>query len=146
MSETRPNTQQCQINASCSFMPSSHRPIRLDKTVEFRHVERCELSRRQSATVCGDLERSGQFVVHRIVPYWLRCCIRGLHGNVHGGNFAGNPPEWVLREYRGDGIMKCLRPKYCMRNMCFFVFLVVFSLCLQCFDAVGWAAGRASGL
>jgi len=22
----------------------------------------------------------------------------------------------------------------------------VFSLCLQCFDAVGWAAGRASGL
>ena len=27
-----------------------------------------------------------------------------------------------------------------------FHFLVVGSDCLQCFDAVGWAAGRASGL
>jgi len=25
-------------------------------------------------------------------------------------------------------------------------FLERFDLCLQCFDAVGWAAGRASGL
>ena len=24
--------------------------------------------------------------------------------------------------------------------------LVILSYCLQCFDAVGWAAGRASGL
>jgi len=23
---------------------------------------------------------------------------------------------------------------------------VIFAVCLQCFDAVGWAAGRASGL
>jgi len=32
--------------------------------------------------------------------------------------------------------------------LCFFVFFLCFtdSLCLQCFDAVGWAAGRASGL
>jgi len=28
-------------------------------------------------------------------------------------------------------------------NVCFFFISVV---CLQCFDAVGWAAGRASGL
>ena len=27
-----------------------------------------------------------------------------------------------------------------------FVFIVSMCLCLQCFDAVGWAAGRASGL
>ena len=31
--------------------------------------------------------------------------------------------------------------------VCMFVFMYAFSaLCLQCFDAVGWAAGRASGL
>ena len=29
---------------------------------------------------------------------------------------------------------------------CFCVCFELFSLCLQCFDAVGWAAGRASGL
>jgi len=28
----------------------------------------------------------------------------------------------------------------------FFLLLPMFMLCLQCFDAVGWAAGRASGL
>jgi len=27
-----------------------------------------------------------------------------------------------------------------------YFYLFIFSLCLQCFDAVGWAAGRASGL
>ena len=122
---TRSSVKSMPVVVSC---PVHTVPYDWTKTVEFRHVERCELSLRQSAIVCGDLERSGQFVVHRIVPYWLHCCIRDLHGNVHGGNFAGNPPEWVLREYRGDEIMKCLRPKYCMRNMCFFVFLVVFSL------------------
>ena len=26
------------------------------------------------------------------------------------------------------------------------IFLATFTKCLQCFDAVGWAAGRASGL
>ena len=29
---------------------------------------------------------------------------------------------------------------------CFVISSVSFILCLQCFDAVGWAAGRASGL
>ena len=31
-------------------------------------------------------------------------------------------------------------------NVGFFVCMSVCRICLQCFDAVGWAAGRASGL
>ena len=31
-------------------------------------------------------------------------------------------------------------------TVCLFASFVLLSLCLQCFDAVGWAAGRASGL
>ena len=32
--------------------------------------------------------------------------------------------------------------------LCFYKIIISFvlALCLQCFDAVGWAAGRASGL
>jgi len=26
------------------------------------------------------------------------------------------------------------------------LFILLFFICLQCFDAIGWAAGRASGL
>jgi len=34
----------------------------------------------------------------------------------------------------------------CRRCIVFFPLRYCFSLCLQCFDTVGWAAGRASGL
>jgi len=30
--------------------------------------------------------------------------------------------------------------------LCVFCFLILIFVCLQCFDAVGWVAGRASGL
>ena len=36
----------------------------------------------------------------------------------------------------GDGIRSCAN----------FILILCFVFCLQCFDAVGWAAGRASGL
>jgi len=36
---------------------NSHRQRRRDKTVEIRRVGRCESSRRQLATVCGNLEQ-----------------------------------------------------------------------------------------
>jgi len=31
-------------------------------------------------------------------------------------------------------------------HVCIILMLSIFLFCLQCFDAVGWAAGRASGL
>ena len=34
----------------------------------------------------------------------------------------------------------------CVRACELMLLLVICSICLQCFDAVGWAAGRASGL
>jgi len=36
-----------------------------------------------------------------------------------------------VNEARGDGVLRCTGISW---------------ICLQCFDAVGWAAGRASGL
>jgi len=42
-----------------------------------------------------------------------------------------------------------LRHVVCIFFLCFFNFLfskLQFKRCLQCFDAVGWAAGMASGL
>jgi len=39
-----------------------------------------------------------------------------------------------------------LRPSAEKILQCIFCELTAVSMCLQCFDAVGWAAGRASGL
>ena len=41
-------------------------------------------------------------------------------------------------------LLLCLRFTFCW-PLCVFINYIYF-LCLQCFDAVGWAAGRASGL
>ena len=35
---------------------------------------------------------------------------------------------------------------FIIRSKAVIVLLVCTAICLQCFDAVGWAAGRASGL
>jgi len=68
-------------------------------------------------------------------------------------------PEFVTGHYIGDpcgyvampNLVK-IRPwgllgkwvKY--NNFCLFIYTFLLPFCLQCFDAVGWAAGRASGL
>jgi len=44
------------------------------------------------------------------------------------------------------GVVASLDVSY-IKPLCCNIFLISFrQICLQCFDAVGWAAGRASGL
>jgi len=45
-------------------VPNLHRPIQREKTVVSRRAARIE-----SATVCGNLEQSQQFVICRIISY-----------------------------------------------------------------------------
>jgi len=50
-----------------------------------------------------------------------------------------NCSKWVFVCYSNP----CGVAEYCNKHVCLCVSVCV---CLQCFDAVGWAAGRASGL
>ena len=43
---------------------------------------------------------------------------------------------------RGNILVKILH----LSSSCIYTLYTVLTLCLQCFDAVGWAAGRASSL
>jgi len=40
----------------------------------------------------------------------------------------------------------CVFGQHCLLVAYVFVVLFIFVICLYCFDAVGWVAGRASGL
>ena len=51
----------------------------------------------------------------------------------------------VRRELQKSIIVRLL-PNYCHTEYAFAYFHIYLVLCLQCFDAVGWAAGRASSL
>ena len=48
-------------------------------------------------------------------------------------------PEWS--RFKVGNNYSCVF-NFCVCDFCF----IIDALCLQCFDAVGWAAGRASGL
>jgi len=61
-------------------------------------------------------------------------------------DFEQNVIEAAIDQW-SDSLRSCVRAggghfEHMVRNYCLFVL----SACLQCFDAVGWAAGRASGL
>jgi len=60
-------------------------------------------------------------------------------------NHTNTPPLSFLQagcpSCRPTNSIKALKASYCALAL-----MIICSLCLQCFDAVGWAAGRASGL
>ena len=62
----------------------------------------------------------------------------GLSAVLHGVSFSGNHLVVVKRRVTWFVVVVCL----------FFVVVCLFVVvvCLQCIDAVGWTAGRASGL
>jgi len=52
------------------------------------------------------------------------------------------PSVMQLQNPRGPGLVVCVRESHTVSLL--YVYLIVY--CLQCFDTVGWATGRASGL
>ena len=62
----------------------------------------------------------------------------------HSAKMSGKPADAHKFQLYFDfkAYVNAIRP----HQVCMFYFFLLITQCLQCFDAVGWAAGRASGL
>jgi len=61
-----------------------------------------------------------------------------------GGDIVTNIQLFLANDMLAYYIISCFIKLYSI--LFYFILLSVLGACLQCFDAVGWAAGRASGL